>query len=158
VHAGVSAAPAVPVPESDRTQLAAQHCEASVENIPNTDCDLCTQVFALHPLYLCLRATAHHLPPNIEKRIQEARTQLEALPAVDYVETMRLKLEIARDIFEHTSSEDLHVRPVPVPAFSPPHAPLSPTQFTLGVWTTGLRLSITVHFRLNSHVANRPCD
>jgi 4-alpha-glucanotransferase len=95
------------------------------------------QVFALHPLYLCLRATAHHLPTNIDKRIQEAQAQLEALPAVDYVETMRLKLEIARDIFEHTSSEDLHVRVLCDPVFSFP--PLSlvcmPTLNLQCVWS-----------------------
>eukprot|EP00884_Botryococcus_braunii_P017590 jgi/Botrbrau1/4514/Bobra.60_2s0005.1 len=63
-------------------------------------------VFALHPIYLSLKSTLRESAPEIEAAISAAQEKLEGLPHVDYVETKRCKLEIARRIFELQGEHD----------------------------------------------------
>ncbi len=87
------------------------------------------QVFALHPLYLSLKATLRESTPEIEAAICAAQQKLEALPSVDYVETKSCKLDIARRIFELQGEHDLQV-----------HLPGWPTELTFEtLWMAGDR-------------------
>ena len=77
------------------------------------------QVFALHPLYLSLRALAPSgCPPETTKKIEEARARLN-LPDVDYEGALAAKLEIAREIFEHRGRQELEVRGRPAEGLGP---------------------------------------
>jgi len=56
-------------------------------------------VFALHPLYLNLDRLSPDLPRRIKEKINKARVELDQKD-MDYVETMRVKLGIAREVFD----------------------------------------------------------
>jgi 4-alpha-glucanotransferase len=68
------------------------------------------QVFALHPLYLSLRALAPEggMPRDLAREITEASARLD-LPEVDYEATLSTKLELARAMFERWGREELRV-------------------------------------------------
>jgi len=55
--------------------------------------------FALHPLYLNLRAVANAKNQRLLKALEPERLRLNALPEVDYEAVMRAKLGLLRDIF-----------------------------------------------------------
>ena len=63
-------------------------------------------VFALHPLYLNLDRLSPDLPGKIKEKINKARSELD-LKDMDYVETMKAKLEIAREVFDFNGHEIL---------------------------------------------------
>ncbi len=68
----------------------------------------CASTHALHPLYLRLQSVASlggAVPPHIDAMIHDAQTRLEALPAVDYQQTLAAKIAVARACF------DLHTAP-----------------------------------------------
>ncbi|MBR1631612.1 MAG: 4-alpha-glucanotransferase [Paludibacteraceae bacterium] len=60
----------------------------------------CVSVFALHPVYIDLNAL-RRLPDNdVELRYEQLRSELNALPAVDYERVIRAKLQYLRQHFE----------------------------------------------------------
>lgn len=77
------------------------------------------QVFALHPLYLSLRALAPDgsMPAETARKVEEARARLD-LPEVDYEGALAAKLEIAREVFEQRGRRELEVCRDPEPCRS----------------------------------------
>ena len=58
-------------------------------------------VVALHPIYLSLEALfADTVPTELADRIRQAREEGEALDAVDYEATLRVKLQVAHAVFD----------------------------------------------------------
>ena len=67
-------------------------------------------MFALHPLYLSLRALAPEggMPRDLAGEMERARARLD-LPDVDYETTLSTKMELARAMFERWGREELKV-------------------------------------------------
>ena len=61
--------------------------------------------FALHPLYINLEKIAGKSNAAKIKALAKKQRELNRLPYVDYVEVVKTKLEVLRDIFSNTSSD-----------------------------------------------------
>jgi hypothetical protein len=58
-------------------------------------------VFALHPMYISLQELAQGKPPEkMVEALDKARLDSEHPVDMDYEETMRVKLDVARAIFD----------------------------------------------------------
>ena len=64
-------------------------------------------VFALHPLYLNIEAAAGKRSHRLLKSMKKKQKQLNALPEIDYEQSLRFKLSAARELFIEQKEEFL---------------------------------------------------